>query len=111
MSSIMRRRRGPISAIGKPPVSRVGLRKTHDPLRQEPPTATAPYLPRQRLRSIPRESATQRIGMKGENAELKLLADDARQRCARLALPEPPSFAEPAFEENLTTASFGGALA
>jgi putative transposase len=30
-------------------------------------------------------------GLKGENAELKLLADDARQRCARLALPEPPS--------------------
>jgi len=31
-------------------------------------------------------------GLKGENAELKrLVADDARQRCVRLALPEPPS--------------------
>src|SRR5262249_14816701 len=38
MSSIMRRRRGLISAIGKPPVSRVGLRKTRDPLRQEATT-------------------------------------------------------------------------
>src|SRR2546429_5683840 len=37
--------------------------KTHDPLRQEAITATALQLPRQRLRSILKESATQRLGI------------------------------------------------
>src|SRR5262249_26652733 len=52
MSSIMRRRSGLISAIGNLLSEGLGF-DTHDPLRQQAITATAPQPPRQRLRSIP----------------------------------------------------------
>src|SRR4051794_35877439 len=52
MSSIMRRRRGLISAIWK--LLTEGWDRHPHPLRQETCHATKPLTPRQRLRSIPR---------------------------------------------------------
>src|SRR5262249_3108307 len=45
----------------------------HDPLRQEAIAAIALQLPRQRLRSIPRESATQRIGIKRSGLDWRVI--------------------------------------
>ena len=56
MSSIMRRRRGLISAIGEL-LSEGWASKTRNPLRQEAAIATS-QLPRQRLRSIPKRKKT-----------------------------------------------------
>src|SRR5262249_42600394 len=64
MSSIMRQRSGLISAIGNLLSEGLGF-DTHDPLRQQAITATAPQPPRQRLRSIhpPKQSAQAVVGL------------------------------------------------
>src|SRR3954451_4106033 len=61
MSSVMRRRRGLISAIWKL-LSEGSDRQPH-PLRQETCHATKPLTPRQRLRSIPQESPPKAAGI------------------------------------------------
>src|SRR3954463_15777013 len=61
MSSVMRRRRGLISAIWK--LLSEGSDRHPHPLRQETCHATKPLTPRQRLRSIPQESPPKAAGI------------------------------------------------
>src|SRR3954463_2604208 len=65
MSSIMRRRRGLISAIWK--LLSEGSDRHPHPLRQETCHATKPLTPRQRLRSIPNESQQKAAGIRPES--------------------------------------------
>jgi hypothetical protein len=50
------------------------LRKTHDPLRQEAITATAPRLPRQRLRSIAKHNLQATEPLNPQYGQFRLLA-------------------------------------